>query len=142
MAARREHAPERRLRGDLAKCSDQLRLHGLCKTAQQHGALRHRFAWWPDIGDAFKQIRGQCSQNSLRIVKDHPDGMAMAGAQPADAMAQINPVEPARPLHRSVMHSKSHRIALPQRNHFGARLHARPLFGQHELAAGEILPRL
>ena len=54
MAARCEHAAERRLRGDLAKCGDQLSLHGLCETAQQHGALRHRLARWPELGDALK----------------------------------------------------------------------------------------
>ena len=52
-------------------------------------------------------------------MKDHADGVAMAGSDPADAMAQINAVEPARPLHRPVMHSKGHRVALRQRNYFG-----------------------
>ena len=74
-------------------------------------------------------------------MKDHADGMAVAGADPADAMAQINAIEPARPLHRPVMHSKCHRVALPQRHHFGPRLHPRPLLGQHEFAAGEIATR-
>ncbi len=64
----------------------------------------------------------------------------MAGTHPADAMAQVNAIEPARALHRPVMHSKDHRIALPQRHHLGPRLHPRPLLGQHELAAGEIAP--
>src|SRR6187431_1019432 len=36
----------------------------------------------------------------LGIVKDHAHGMTVAGAEPADAMAQINAVEAARPLHR------------------------------------------
>jgi hypothetical protein len=76
--------------------------------------------------------------HSLRVVKDDAQGMAMAGADPADAMAQINAVEAARPLHRPVMHSKSHRVALSERHHFGPRLHARPLLGQHEFAATEI----
>src|SRR6266850_1508549 len=65
--------------------------------------------------------------SSLGIVKDHADGMAVAGADPADAMAQINAIEPARPLHRPVMHSKGDRIALLERNHLGPRLHPRPL---------------
>src|SRR4029453_11598690 len=82
------------------------------------------------------------SPRSLGIVKDHADGVAMAGADPADAMAQINPVSPARPLHRPVMHSKGHRIALPERNRLGPRLHPRPLLRQHELATFEIPPRL
>ena len=40
------------------------------------------------------------------------------------------------------MDSKNHRIALGERHHFGAALHARALFGQHEFAAGEILAGL
>ena len=66
----------------------------------------------------------------------------MTGADPAHAVPQINAIESARPLHRPDMHSKSHRIALRQRNHFGPRLHARPLFGQHEFTAAEIAARL
>src|SRR4051812_34580815 len=66
--------------------------------------------------------------------------MAMAGADAADAMAQVNAVETARPLQRSVMYSKCHRIALRERHHFGSRLHPRPLFGQHEFTTGEIAP--
>jgi hypothetical protein len=39
-----------------------------------------------------------------------------------------------------VMHGKGDRIAPRERHHFGSRLHAWPLFGQHEFAAGEIPP--
>src|ERR1700682_640552 len=81
------------------------------------------------------------NSHSLRIVKDHANGMAMAGTDLADAMTQVNPIEPARPLHWSKMHGKSHGIALGERHHFGARLHPRPLLGQHEFAAGEIPAR-
>src|SRR6266436_3513908 len=78
---------------------------------------------------------------SLRIVKDHAYGVAVAGADLADAMAQINAIESARPLHRPVMHGKGHRIALSQRHYFGPRLHSRALLGEHEFAAGEITAR-
>lgn len=40
------------------------------------------------------------------------------------------------------MHSEGNGVALRERNHFGAGLHARALLGQHELAAGEIASRL
>jgi hypothetical protein len=40
-----------------------------------------------DSGNAFKEISSQGGSHSLRIVKDHANGMAMAGADPADAMA-------------------------------------------------------
>src|SRR6202011_3607214 len=75
---------------------------------------------------------------SLRIMKNHADGMTMAGTDPAHAMTQINAIGPSRPLHRPVMHSKGNRIALAERHHFGPRLHARALLGQHEFAAAEI----
>src|ERR1700694_5125757 len=78
---------------------------------------------------------------SLRIVKYHAKGMAVAGADPAHPMAQVNAIESARPLHRPVMHGKNHGVALTQRQHLGARLHSWPLLGQHEFAAGEIAVR-
>ena len=75
-------------------------------------------------------------------MEDHADGVAMAGTDPADTMTQINPIRSACPLHGPVMHSKGDRVALPERNHLGPRLHPRPLLRQHELAAFEIAPRL
>src|SRR3954469_22415689 len=53
-------------------------------------------------------------------------------------MAEINAVGAACPLLRAVMHSEGHGVALREWNHFGARLHARALLGQYELATGEI----
>ena len=66
--------------------------------------------------EGFEQISSQ--RLSLRIVKDDANGVAMAGADTADAMAQINAIGSARPLHRTVMHSKRHRVALPERHEF------------------------
>jgi hypothetical protein len=43
MAAGREHMPERRLNDDLAQRREQITLDRPCKSAQQHGAIRHRF---------------------------------------------------------------------------------------------------
>src|SRR5579864_389214 len=80
--------------------------------------------------------------HSLRIVEDHAQRMAPAGPKPADAMPQVDAVGAARPLDRPMIHGKGNRIALPERNHLRARLHARPLLGQHELAALEVAPRL
>src|ERR1700739_358895 len=85
--------------------------------------------------------RFRTDQPSFRIVKDHAYGMAVAGAYPAHAMAQVNTVGAARPLHRAMMHSKGDRISLRERHHFGARLHTRPLLGQHEFATSKIAPR-
>ncbi len=57
-------------------------------------------------------------------------------------MAQIDAISPPRSLHRPLAHRKDHAVTLAERRDLGARLHARPLLGQHEFAAGEILARL
>lgn len=48
-----------------------------------------------------------------RVVENDPDRMAMSGADTADPVSQIDPIDPTRPLHRSVMDGESHRVALP-----------------------------
>ena len=75
---------------------------------------------------------------SLRVVEDDAERVAVAGAHAAHAVAHVDAVDAARALHRAVVHREDHRLALPQRHDLGARLHARALLGQHELAAGEI----
>ena len=40
------------------------------------------------------------------------------------------------------MHGGDHGVALLERGHLDPALHARALLGQHELAAGEVPPRL
>jgi hypothetical protein len=71
-------------------------------------------------------------------VKDNAYSVAMAGSQPADSVPQVNAIGSARPLHRAVVHCEHHAIAPAQRHDLGSCLHAWPLFGQDELAAGEI----
>ena len=63
-------------------------------------------------------------------------------AQPAHAMAHGDAIDAARAAHRPVMDREDHRLALAQRHHLGARLHARPLLGEHEFAAVEVVARL
>ena len=75
-------------------------------------------------------------------MKDDADSVAPARPDSADAMAQVDAIAPPPPLDRTVMHGKGDRTALRERYHLGARLHARPLLGQHELAAFEIAARL
>src|SRR6266403_3930579 len=67
--------------------------------------------------------------------------MAVAGADPAYAMAHVYAVESARALRGPNMHGESHGVSLSQRHHLGPRLHSRPLLGQHEFAAGKIAAR-
>ena len=63
-------------------------------------------------GNGLEQIRSQLSPHSFGIVKDHADGVAMTGADTAYAMAQVDPIRPARPLDGTVTHRKDHRITL------------------------------
>ncbi len=67
--------------------------------------------------------------------------MTMTGPDAAHAVAQVDAIDAARALHRSAVDRENHRVALCQRHHFRARLHARPLFRQNELPAREIAPR-
>ena len=53
-------------------------------------------------------------------------------------MAHVDAIGAARALHRPLAHREDDPVALAERHHLGARLHARPLLGQHELAAGEV----
>ena len=48
-----------------------------------------------------------------RVVENDPDRMAVPGADTADPVSQIDPIDPTRPLHRTVMDGESHRVALP-----------------------------
>jgi len=53
-------------------------------------------------------------------------------------MAHSDSINSAFALHRPVIHGEYHRIPPAQRHHLGTRLRARPLLGQHELAALEV----
>ena len=77
-----------------------------------------------------------------RVVEDDPDGVPHAGADAAHAVAEVHAVVALRALHWPVMDGEGHCITLPKRHDLGAALHARPLFGQDELAAGEVLAGL
>src|SRR6266581_7918303 len=64
--------------------------------------------------------------------------MPVAAANAADAMAQVHAVHAASSRHRAMVHGEYYGVALAQRHDLGARLHARPLLGDDELAAREI----
>src|SRR3569833_4593057 len=68
--------------------------------------------------------------------------MPQARADAADAVAQVDAVIAFRTLHRPIENGEHHGVALAEPHDLAAALHARPLLGQHELAAGEILARL
>jgi hypothetical protein len=53
-------------------------------------------------------------------------------------MSEVHAVVALRAAHWPVMDGEGHSVALPKWHHLGAALHARPLFGQHELATCEV----
>src|ERR1700733_13198397 len=72
-------------------------------------------------------------------MKDDAQGMPHAGTDPTHTVAQVHAVMALRSLDRAVVDREGHAIALAQRHDFRTTLHARPLFGQHELATREVL---
>ena len=80
---------------------------------------------------------------SRGVVEDfHAQREALAAFDPAHAVAQIDLIGSPRPPHRPLAHGEDDAVALRKRRDLRARLHARPLLGQHELAAGEVAPGL
>ena len=77
-----------------------------------------------------------------RVVEDNPDGVPHAGAEAAHAVAEVHAVVALRSLHWPVMDCEGHSITLPKWHDLSTALHARPLFGQNELATCEVLARL
>src|ERR1700752_3014840 len=75
-------------------------------------------------------------------MENDPQSIAFARDKRAHAVAVIDGISAALAMDRPMMDGEYHAIPLPQRYHTGAGLGARPLFGHHELAAREILPRL
>jgi hypothetical protein len=76
------------------------------------------------------------------VLEDDPKRVSAPRPHAADAVTQVHPIGAARAIYRPVMHSEHDCIALVKRHHLCARLHARPLLGQDELAAGKILAGL
>ena len=79
---------------------------------------------------------------SSRIVEDQPERVPTTAEQAADTMAHIHPIGSARALNWPVVHRKDDALALMQLYDLGSGLHARPLLGENERAAGEILHRI
>ena len=73
-----------------------------------------------------------------RVVKDDAERVALSAAQAAHAMAHVDAVDAAGTSDGPVMDGENDRVALGERYYLDPRLHARPLFGEHKLAAGEV----
>jgi len=74
-----------------------------------------------------------------RVVEDDAQGVPAAGAETADAVAEVDSIGPSRALHGPVMDREDHSVPLVKIDHLGAGLHPGALLGQHELAAGKVL---
>src|SRR6266404_8621858 len=108
------------------------RQYRLTATDQQTPSDREQPVEVPQLGK--KSLAG--------VVEDDTQGRALATADRTHPMAHAGAIKSFGPLDRTFVDREEHRIALPERHHLGARLHARPLFGQDELAALEIAARL
>ena len=81
-----------------------------------------------------------CQNFSLySVVEDDAERMALTGAYPAHAMAQVNAIPSFRALHWPMMDRKDHAISLAERHHLSTRLLARSLLCEHKFAAREVV---
>jgi hypothetical protein len=74
-------------------------------------------------------------------MENNANRIAVARTQATDAMTHIDAIDSPRAPYRPMMDSEYDSITLPERNDFRSRLHARPLFRQHEFASGKIAAR-
>jgi hypothetical protein len=75
------------------------------------------------------------------IVEDDAQGMSLSGAQSAHSMPEIDTIGSPRTADRAMMDCEGNRISSAKSHDFGTGLHARPLLGEDELTAGEVLLR-
>src|SRR5262245_59175387 len=78
---------------------------------------------------------------SSSVVEDDAERVPVARAQPAHTVAHRDPIAPARAAYGPMAHGEDDTVALVERHDLGAGLHARPLLGQDEFAAGEVTAR-
>src|ERR1700736_3315867 len=76
---------------------------------------------------------------SARIVKDHAERVALAGAKSAYSVAHVDAVMPSRSGDRTIAIGEDDSLALIHRDRFATRLRARALLDQQEFSALEIL---
>ena len=67
--------------------------------------------------------------------------MALPGAYPAHAMAQVDAIPSFRALHWPMVDREDHAVSLAERHHLSARLLARSLLRQYEFDAREVVAR-
>jgi hypothetical protein len=75
-------------------------------------------------------------------VENDTQRVPLPGTDRAHAVSHVHSIDAATALDRTVMNGEYDRIAQLQRHDFDARLHARSLFRQDELATVEVSLRL
>lgn len=72
-------------------------------------------------------------------MKNEAKSVPASAANPANAVAHGNSIDPAGPLNRPLVDGEDHPFSRFQRHNLHPRLHPRALLGEDELAAGKVL---
>src|SRR5258708_3260632 len=81
---------------------------------------------------------GDAGAASFGIMKYDSGGMPLPRTDPAHAVAHIDPIGAAGAGYRPMADRKDHALPSSQRHDLRARLQARSLLREHEVAAGEV----
>jgi len=75
------------------------------------------------------------------VVENDSECVPVSGAKTIDAVTKVHPVPTLLALHWPMTNSKHDRVTFQQRHNDRLRLHTRPLFRHHKLAACEVAVR-
>jgi hypothetical protein len=75
---------------------------------------------------------------SFSIVKNYSECVPASGTQATHTVPEVHAVNTLLTLNRTMMNGKHDAVTLSKRHNYRPRLHARPLFSHHKLAASEI----
>lgn len=87
---------------------------------------------------AFGKTRATTFVYLASVVEDYAERLAMARADATHTVTKIHAIDVLRALDGTLINCEDNTIALAQWHDHGPRLHARPLFGQHKVAASEV----
>jgi hypothetical protein len=91
----------------------------------------------------FKTFSEQAMIGALsRVVENNPNGVPHARSNATHAVAEIHAIVALRTFYRAIMDGEGHGITLSKWYDLSTALHARPLFGQDELATCKVPARL
>ena len=84
-------------------------------------------------------VRGRADRALFRVVKDNSNRVPHSGPDAADPVTKVHAVGSLRSPHWPIMDCEGYSITLLKWYDLGTTLHARPLFGQDELATRKVL---